>query len=46
MVLPEPVHNRDGLILIGTTTGNVPATAYKTGGMAIHANGSLYVVFL
>jgi hypothetical protein len=34
------------VILIGTTTGNVPATAYETGGVAIHANGSLYVVFL
>ena len=46
-MIPEPAKNTNGLTLLGTTTGNVPATAALNGGMALRpSDGAVYVVFL
>jgi hypothetical protein len=46
-MIPAPARLDGGLKLVGTTTGNVPATAVLNGGKALQVSDSaLYVVFL
>ena len=45
-MFPQPVKIDGGLKLLGTTSGSVPASAVLFEGMAMKADGTLYVVFL
>lgn len=46
-MIPASARLDGGLILIGTTSGSVPATAVYNAGKAVRpTDGALYVVFL
>ena len=45
MMLPAPLKSSTGEVtIVITTSGNVPATAFYVGGVAITPDGKLYVV--